>query len=98
MQTKSKIRKKLHIAVKKLSMITISFSSLFKQIKNLKNVNDFESIKIISNCQFAMRCRRSRVIDVSKTSDPMNAKTYGHMSLMTNPIEDAELVLNFARS
>ena len=95
---KIKSWKKLHNAMKTMKMVTISFNTLLKYIKNADNLDDIESVKITADGRFVMRRGKKSFIDVSETSTLINEKAHSHVSLMTDSLEDAELILNLSRS
>ena len=81
-----------------MSMITMGHATVLSCIKNLKNDYNIESFKIKSDDSFILRRGVKRWKMVSEETTQMNKRAHSHVSIMTNPIEDAELVLNLSRS
>ena len=71
------------------------FSTICKYVKKLNGKDNIESIKLISDARVVSRRDRKRLKDAKEASTPIDQNRHNHLTLVTDPIEDANLVLNF---
>ena len=74
----------------------IAFTTLIRELKKIENDETYVSNIKANDSLLVIKRGRRRCVPVKEASPKMNRMVHAHGSMITDPINDARLVLNFA--